>query len=76
MNKMLAIEKDAKQIALNTMSVQLANLRDTVNRVIKLVEDGKNNSKIMNGVLILKIGSDRIVKTFFEIPETDKGEIK
>jgi len=70
------IEKDAKQIALNTMSVQLANLGDTVNRVIKLVEDGKNNSKIMNGVLSLKIGSDRIVKTFFEIPETDKGEIK
>ena len=70
------IEKDAKQIALNTMSVQLANLGDTVNRVEKLVEDGKNNSKIMNGVLSLKIGSDRIVKTFFEIPETDKGEIK
>jgi len=70
------IEKDAKQIALNTMSVQLANLGDTVNRVIELVEHGKNNSKIMNGVLSLKIGSDRIVKTFFEIPKTDKGEIK
>ena len=66
-------KEDSKQIALNWMSIQLDDLQNTVNLVDKLIEGGKVNSKLMNAVLGLRVGSNRIANTFFEIPEVKRS---